>query len=375
VPPFPARRCFGCPRRVREIFGGSRSRQQLPENLKAAAIAPVEVDMAVQASPSSDPFPTKAMRETSDDSFIHEVGELWDPSAQGQGAPTLSQSVDGSNLMQRISGGVGPGLVETPSAQASPNAAPEVVPPTCHLSLDLFDVKDAPLRREQTWDGTPRQHIGKSYELRRSFSWPLWSGFWRARAREHGADASSGLIVVPPSESHVPQESITPHPIDGPVADRAARPEGAETGWVCAVYFSVDPKLGNRFGVLCSQASQEFPAPALRRETQEVPWWLTCTRRRREGGRPSVSRIDFWRDAAAGLLCEDCPADAVPEVFSANQRMRPRDLLAGVRIEAEMTSSLDSLLRIRISPSSSHASGVGRLVPGLLATSSPPIGG
>merc|ERR1712216_758105 len=76
-------------------------------------------------------------------------------------------------------------------------------------------------------------------------------------------------------------------------------------------------------------------------DAQDDLWWEVCTRRwgRSRKREPRIfhpRQVQFWHSAAR-------------LVFNANERMPPRTELASVSVQAEMTTSLDAKLWVRLS--------------------------
>mmetsp|Transcript_144143 Transcript_144143/g.268542 ORF Transcript_144143/g.268542 Transcript_144143/m.268542 type:complete len:723 (+) Transcript_144143:49-2217(+) len=155
-------------------------------------------------------------------------------------------------------------------------------------------------------------------------------------------------------------DKTSDEPISHPTG-KLPKAQSAVAMGLCCIYFLVDPAGGSRFGACCSEEEacvgtkpspqSKAPRPEAQvantkavvslPDAQDDPWWDVCTRRWGRGRQPEPrpshpTQVRFWH-AAARL------------VFNANERMPPREELAGVTIQAEMTTSLDAKLQVRLS--------------------------
>jgi len=128
------------------------------------------------------------------------------------------------------------------------------------------------------------------------------------------------------------------------VAQCAPQDEGVARAGLCAIYFSVEPNRGNKFGVCClDDKSPQYGSAS--EVGGEASWWTVCTRRSSKVER-HPSKTACWRASGNGM---DEELKASRPVFGAHERMpwRRQDSV-GVSVAAEMTSCMDATLKVKL---------------------------
>jgi len=130
---------------------------------------------------------------------------------------------------------------------------------------------------------------------------------------------------------------------DNQIEAQQTCPSGQQEVLSCAVYFKVDPSGVNHYGVHALEQNCAHGA-GLDVQTWDSPWWAMCHKRSERGRKLCASQVGFWRTA----LSQCIPQGHGTMLFAATQRMPKQTIFHNICVEANMTTSADAALHVRL---------------------------